>query len=102
MSISRNGEWAALTVRVNSETVMSFEGAVSFQIQDDELTIEPIGLKFRIEEADSKQAILESKGRSYFADVQFNDDDVKLVLNRPRFGETVEILARFQPQATAV
>ncbi len=97
MSILQQGEWAIMSVKVNSETVMNYEGFVQLNISGEEFSIEPIGLQFAIRQVTPGAAVLESQGQTYFADFELNDEQLTLTLTRPKFHETVTISAQFQP-----
>ena len=95
----KSGRWAALSVVVDSQPVLNFEGFVRLEISDFELTIEPIGLRFWIEELQEGRAILETNGQRYLADFDLHEDALHLTLTRPDESEQVVISAQFDRRA---
>ena len=96
MNAIKNGEWTILSVLVNSETVMNYQGFVHLEIRDDLLTIQPIGLEFRVLRATEGRAVLESRGQTYYADFNFREGKLEMAMTRPNYSESVVITAEFQ------
>ena len=95
MSVLRPGQWQIQSVLVNDQTVLNNEGFLRLDITPTELAIEPIGFRFRIEQSTAKSAVLESRGRVFFADFVIKDDEIDLKLTRPELTETIRIGAEF-------
>lgn len=95
MNVPKMDKWAVVTVDVNSETVMSYEGFIRLEIQDDRFCLEPLGMVFHVRKVTPSGAILESQGHFYFAECTIHQDFVELTLTRPKFGEVVVVRADF-------
>ncbi|MCH2179300.1 MAG: hypothetical protein MK106_10900 [Mariniblastus sp.] len=95
MSLPKIDEWAVVTVDVNSETVMSYEGFIRLVIQDDRFCLEPLGMVFQVRKVTPSGAILESQGRFYFAESSIHQDFMELTLTRPKLNEVVVVRAEF-------
>ena len=95
----KTGRWAVLSVVVDSQPVLNFEGFIRLEITEYELAIQPIGLRFWIEEISPGHAILETNGHRYLAVFDVLEDSLCLTLTRPDSSETVVISAQFDRRA---
>ena len=94
MSRISKGSWGIESVVVGSETVMNYDGFEELRVANGQISINPIGLDFKIEEATKQSLILDSQGEIYFADFQESGDSLELQLTRPQFPETIVVNAR--------
>lgn len=101
MSAFRSGQWQIQSVLVNDQTVLNNEGFLNLDIEGDELTINPIGFRFQIKQETTDGAVLESKGRVFFADIIIDEDTIDLKLTRPDFDETIRIGAEYVAEPVA-
>jgi hypothetical protein len=96
MSAFRQGEWAILSVEVDTDKVLDQEQYQRLEIDGDQLTIQPSGMKFKVQQSTSRSAVLESRGQVFFADfVAQEQDQMCLELSRPQFSERIRINAMF-------
>ena len=99
MTIFQQGEWANVSVTVNSRSVLDYEGKVYLKLDQDRLSIHPVGLQFFIERVEGDQAILVSDGRRYDATFAMNDSGLILTMERADTAETVVISAQLDALA---
>ena len=102
MNLPKMDEWAVVTVDVNSETVMSYEGFIRLEIQDDRFCLEPLGMVLRVRKVTPGGVILKSQGRFYFAECSIHQDFMELTLARPKLNEVVVVRAKFCQQRAPV
>ncbi len=88
------GCWAIESLIVNSETVQNYEGFEKLEAKEDQISILPAGLDFKVVEAKSNELVLDSQGQQFIGQLIRSGESVKLQLNRPRFSETIVINGR--------
>ena len=93
------GEWANLSVTVNSRNVLDYEGKVYLKLDQDQLSIHPVGLHFRIDHVVGNQARLISDGRRYDATFDLDDSGLLLTMDRLDAEESVVIAAQLEAVA---
>ncbi len=87
-----NGAWAIKSVQVDAEKVDN-EGFEHLHVTPNQITIEPAGIEFAVNQATSRSAILESRSQIFFAEYFKRDDELTLELSRPAFDEKVRLNA---------
>ena len=70
MSSIPKGDWAIESVFINEDTVLNCDTIRGLEILADEWVIRPVGQRFRIRQAGSDSAVLESDGEAYYADMR--------------------------------
>ena len=94
MSVFREGTWHIETVLVNKETVMNNEGFTGLEVSDNEIVIQPVGMRFKVEQETMHSAIMESRGQVYFADWTVDNTAIELVISRPDVKDTITFSAK--------
>ncbi len=93
MSTFSEGTWHIETVLVNKETVMNNEGFTGLEVSKDEIVIQPVGMRFNVEQETMHSAILESRGQIYYADWSVDGPTIELVVSRPDVRDTITFSA---------
>lgn len=87
-----SGAWRIDTVQVNTETVVD-EGFDKLVVSSDQISIQPAGIEFSVNQATSRSAVLESRSQVFFAEFSKRDDKLTVELSRPAFNEKVRLYA---------
>ena len=87
------GAWTIDSVQVNSETVLNNDGFEKLIVSPNQVSIEPAGIEFIVNQSTSRSAILESRSQVFFAEYSQNDGRLTLSLSRPAFRETIRLSA---------
>lgn len=82
------------SVVANSVTVASDEGFAELQINEEEILIGPVGIRFLIVDAKDEKLTLVADEQVYFANYQIAGRDLLINLNRPEITDTIKIHAR--------
>lgn len=91
MSTFRQGKWQISSVHVNSESVRNEEFAF-FEIDGDDLIIQPAGHRMTVREHLDNHAVLESEDEQiYQAEFICEGDDMQIKMSMPGVEETVLI-----------
>ena len=93
-----HGYWTINSVQVNSEPVMDQDGFEKLVVSNNQISIEPAGIEFSVNQATSRSAILESRSQVFFAEYSRNDGTLTLNLSRPAFRETIRLNASLNGQ----
>lgn len=83
------GVWCVNAVLINQKTVMNNEGFRFLNITEDEISIEPIGLKFRVRQKTEGKAVLESNHELFYADFSYMQGCFTIELARPNCQESI-------------
>ena len=86
--------WFIESVVVNNDTVVTDDGFVELQINEDELLIEPVGIRFLVAEAHEDGLTLVSNEQVYRATLNFDGEFCAVSMNRPEISDTIQIHAR--------
>ena len=90
------GHWRIASIEVNSQPTHGSEDFHSLVSTADELRLEPAGISFRIQQATSRSAVLESRSQVFFADFFIRGQQLTLNLSRPAFKETISLKAVYE------
>ena len=94
MSQEAAGSWLIESVVVNSETVND-DGFKNIQISGNQIVIQPLDLRFKIEEATTSGMLLRSdEDDQYFATVRYAGNKFRLLFTRAGVPERVELTAK--------
>ena len=102
MNLPMNHQWADVSLRVDSKSVMNYTGVLQLKIEEDKILLEPFGLELTVQTLTPQGAILESQGHLYFADCSLHDEMVELTIRQKESREEVQIRARFSQQHAAL
>ena len=86
------GAWRIDAVQVNAETVVD-EGFDRLNVSPNQITIEPAGIEFSVNQSTPRSAVLESRSQVFFAEFSKRDDQLFIELSRPAFSEKVRLHA---------
>ena len=81
------GVWCVNAVLINHKTVMNNEGFRFLNVTDDEMSIEPAGIKFQFTQKNDAGAVLESDGELFYARFSQSQECCAIELTRPGFQE---------------
>ena len=99
VGLTMNGMQGAYTidsVQVNSEPVMDNDGFEKLIVAPNQVSIEPAGIEFVVNQSTSRSAILESRSQVFFAEYSKRDGHLTLDLSRPAFRETIRLSASLE------
>ena len=82
------GVWCINAVLINHKTVMNNEGFRFLNVMDEELSIEPVGIKFRFKQKTVGRAVLESNGEVFYANISQSTECCAIELTRPNCQES--------------
>ena len=91
----RKGTWSIRRVAVNVEDVTADEGFQQLVVAENNVSIEPAGINFSVNQATSKSAVLESRSQIFFADFFERGERLRVTLSRPAFAEKVTLEADY-------
>lgn len=94
MSPLPTGNWLIESVIVNSETIVDDNEFVELHVREDELLIQPVGIRFLIAEENDEGLMLVSNGQMYRAQHHRDDRDFVITMKRPEISDTIKIHAR--------
>ena len=83
------GVWCVNAVLINQKTVMNNEGFRFLNVTDDEISIEPVGIKFRVRQKTEGKAVLESNHELFYADFSYSQAFFTIELTRPNCQESI-------------
>ncbi|MCH2183522.1 MAG: hypothetical protein MK108_16100 [Mariniblastus sp.] len=95
MDLPVNQQWADVSFRVDSKSVMNYTGVLQLKIEEDRIILEPFGLELTVQALTPRGAVLESRGHLYFADCSLQDDIVELTVMQKGKQEEMRIRAEF-------
>ena len=101
MTLFQQGEWANLSITVNSRNVLDYAGEVFLKLEQDRLAIHPVGLQFSVDRVAGNQARLVSEGQIYDATFEMDDCGLVLTMVRTDTDETIVISAQLEAVAVA-
>ncbi|MCP4477319.1 MAG: hypothetical protein GY818_04425 [Planctomycetaceae bacterium] len=87
-----SGLWRIESVKVDAETVVD-EGFDQLLVSDNQISIEPAGIEFSVNQSTWRSAVLESRSEVYFAEFSKRDDKLTFEITRPAFNETIRLYA---------
>ena len=93
-----HGNWTIDSVQVNSEPVIDRDGFEKLVVSQNQISIEPAGIEFSVNQHTSRSAILESRSQVFFAEYSSNGGQLTLDLSRPAFRETIRVNASMNGQ----
>lgn len=83
------GVWCVNAVLINQKTVMNNEGFRFLNVTDDEISVEPVGIKFRVRQKTEGRAVLESNHELFYADFSCSEEFFTVELTRPNCLESI-------------
>jgi hypothetical protein len=83
------GVWCVNAVLINQKTVMNNEGFRFLNVTDEEFSIEPVGIKFRVRQKTEDRAVLESNHELFYADFSYSQELFRIELTRPDCQESI-------------
>lgn len=84
------GVWCINAVLINQKTVLNNEGFRFLNITEDEISIEPAGIKFRVRQKAEGKAVLESNHELFYADFWYQEECLNIELARPNCQESIQ------------
>jgi hypothetical protein len=83
------GVWCVNALLINQKTVMNNEGFRFLNVTDDEISVEPVGIKFRVKQKTAGKAVLESNHELFYADFSHSHELFTIELTRPNCQESI-------------
>ena len=93
------GVWCVNAVLINHKTVMNNEGFRFLNVLDDEISIEPVGIKFQVKQKTEGRAVLESDGQIFYANFSRSPECCSIELTRPNCQESILLEAEMVASA---
>lgn len=87
-----NGAWRIESVQVDAEPVVE-EGFDQLVVSSNQISIEPAGIEFSVNQSTWRSAVLESRSELFFAEFSKRDDKLTFELSRPAFNEKIRLFA---------
>ena len=88
-----SGAWRIESVQVDAETVEE-EGFDQLLVSPQQISIEPAGIEFSVNQATWRSAVLTSRSEVFFAEFSKRDNELPFELSRPAFNEKIRLNAR--------
>ena len=88
-----SGAWRIESVQVDAETVED-EGFDQLLVSPQQISIEPAGIEFSVNQATWRSAVLTSRSEVFFAEFSKRENELTFELSRPAFNEKIRLNAR--------
>lgn len=87
-----SGAWRIESVQVDAETVVD-EGFEQLLVSSNQISIQPAGIEFSVNQSTWRSAVLESRSEVFYAEFSKRDNKLTFELSRPAFNEKIRFYA---------
>ncbi len=101
MNPIKQGQWQISSVDVNGRSSDEIDGFRVLMSSGDRWQLMPAEITFKINQATSRSAVLESRSQIFFADFFVRGEKLTLNITRPAFADRIHLEAVFLPSAVA-
>ena len=94
MNCVPDGRWGIESIIIDDQTVLNYEGFEFLCVDGEDVSIQPVGIRFVVDEATESSAIYKSRDTNYFVKSNVSGQSLQLQMTRPNYKETFSITAK--------